>query len=392
MYYIGVDIAKNSHEVCFLDAEGNVLDGNSFNVRNNSSGFTKLEKMLSKYRLTPENSIVGMEATGHYWLVLYSWLMKKSFTIKVINPLVTDGYRHMQIRKTKTDRIDAEIVARVLMFGEYQETSAPDETLLSLRQLCRYRLWQVSSCSDLKRKIIVLLDQVFPEYAKLFSDVFGKTSKELLKSYTTPEEMLSISSHSLSKLLSSVSRGRFSLPKALEIQTAAGNSIGLQIGRDCFAFQIRQMLNQLDFIEAQIAALDVEIKLCMEKLETPIMTIPGIGPVFGATILSEVGDIHRFLSGKQLVSYAGIDASVHESGEFRSNVSHMSKRGSPYLRQALWGAAFVASHTDPELTKYYQRLRARGKHHYVAMGAVARKLCHILYTVLTENRPFEVRD
>ena len=124
----------------------------------------------------------------------------------------------------------------------------------------------------------------------------------------------------------------------------------------------------------------------------PIFTsVPGVGPVYGAVILSEIGDIHRFPSGKQLVSYAGIDATVHESGEFQASQMHMSKRGSPYLRRAIWGAAFVASHSDPELTAYYQRLRARGKHHHVAVGAVARKLCYILYAVLSENRPFEVR-
>ena len=130
----------------------------------------------------------------------------------------------------------------------------------------------------------------------------------------------------------------------------------------------------------------------MEKLSSPITSIPGIGPVYGAVILAEIGNINRFPSGKQLVSYSGIDASVHESGEFAGTRSHISKRGSPYLRRAIWGAAFIASWSDPELSAYYQRLRARGKHHYVAVGAVARKLCYIIYAVLSENRPFEKRS
>ncbi|HEO3673222.1 TPA: IS110 family transposase [Streptococcus agalactiae] len=391
MYYIGIDIAKNSHEVCFLDTEGNILDGNSFNIRNNGSGFARLEQMLSRYHLSGDNALVGMEATGHYWLVLYSWFLEKGFEVKVINPLVTDGYRHMQVRKAKTDRIDAEIVAKVLRLGEYQETSVLDEDVLGIRQLCRYRLWLVSSCSDLKRKIIALLDQVFPEYSHLFSDVFGMASKELLKAYATPEEMLSVSTRKLSKLLEKTSRGHFGKPKAMEIKTLASQSVGIHLAQDAFAFQIRQMLEQLDFVETQIQDLEQEIQAYMDKLDSPVTSVPGVGPVYGAVILSEIGDIHRFPSEKQLVSYSGIDASVHESGDFQASQTHMSKRGSPYLRRAIWGAAFIASHSDPELTAYYQRLRARGKHHSVAVGAVARKLCYILYSVLSENRPFEVR-
>src|SRR5690554_3626183 len=148
MYYIGIDIAKKRHEVCFLDESGNVLDGNSFNIPNTASGLDKLQNYLDKYGLSPTNSLVGMEATGHYWLVLYSWLIEQGFDVKVINPIVTDAYRNMLIRKTKNDRIDAEVVSRVLKMGEYQETSVLDGDTLALRQLCRYRLSQTQTTSD----------------------------------------------------------------------------------------------------------------------------------------------------------------------------------------------------------------------------------------------------
>ena len=391
MYYIGIDIAKKAHEVCFLDQDGQVLDGNSFKIPNTLSGVDKLQKMLDKYALTPENAQVGMEATGHYWLVLYSWLFEKGFDIKVINPIVTDALRNMRIRKVKNDRIDAELVARVLMFGEYQETAIADGDTLALRQLCRFRLSQVQTTSDLKRKVIALLDQVFPEYANLFSDIFGMTSKELLLQYTTPEEIASLSARKLTALLTKSSKGRFGKEKALEIRAAAQGSLGIRIATDAFAFQIRQMVEQLEFVEEQIALLDQQIEAYMAKLDSPVTTIPGIGPIYGAVILSELGDIHRFPSAKQIVSYAGIDAQVKESGEFKGDQAHISKRGSPYLRRAIWGAAFVASWSDPQLKEYYQRLRARGKPHRVAVGAVARKLCYIIFAVLSEDRPYEVR-
>ncbi len=154
---------------------------------------------------------------------------------------------------------------------------------------------------------------------------------------------------------------------------------------------MQQILEQLLFIEKQMEALELGIKAYMAKLDSPVTTIPGIGPVYGAVILSELGDIRRFPSGKQLVSYAGIDPTVHQSGAFNGSQMHMSKRGSAYLRRAIYGAAFIASWADPELSAYYQRLRARGKHHQVAVGAVARKLCYIIFAVLSEDRPYERR-
>ena len=160
MFYIGIDIAKKKHEVCFTDESGNILDGNSFKIPNTRSGLDKFQEMLEKYELSAENAMVGLEATGHYWLVLYSCLVYWGFSVKVINPIVTDGYRRTQIRKTKTDRIDAVLIAKVLRLGDYQETVVADEDLLSLRQLSRFRLSQVQACSDLKRKCVAILDQV----------------------------------------------------------------------------------------------------------------------------------------------------------------------------------------------------------------------------------------
>ena len=391
MFYIGIDIAKKKHEVCFTDESGNILDGNSFKIPNTRSGLDKFQEMLEKYELSAENAMVGLEATGHYWLVLYSCLVYWGFSVKVINPIVTDGYRRTQIRKTKTDRIDAVLIAKVLRLGDYQETVVADEDLLSLRQLSRFRLSQVQACSDLKRKCVAILDQVFPEYQALFTDIFGMTSTALLSNYSTPEEMAAVHTTKLSNLLKKASKGRFEKAKALEIKAVAKTSIGITFASDAFVFEMQQILRQIRFIEQQIEELDQKIDNYMKELNSPITTIPGIGPVYGAVILSELGNIHRFPSGKELVSYAGIDASVSQSGEFTGSDMHMSKRGSPYLRRAIYGAAFIASWADPELEVYYKSLIKRGKHHKVAVGAVARKLSYIIYAILTENRPFEVR-
>ena len=390
MFHVGIDIAKNNHEAAILNDSGELV-GSTLKVTNTTSGAQKLLDIFVKSGVTVDNTVVGMEATGHYWLAIYSFLVSQGYTVKVINPIVTDAYRNMSVRKVKNDQVDAVVIAKVLRLGEYKESPTADEQTLAMRQLCRFRAYEVDLCSDLKRKSIALLDQVFPEYAKLFSDTFGVTSREVLLNYSTPEELSQINTRKLANLLDKASRGRFGKDKALQIKDVAAHSFGITIATDAFAFQLRLLLEQISFIEDQVEALDLQIAAYMEKSASYITTIPGIGPVLGAVILSEVGDIYRFADAKKLVAYAGIDASVCQSGNFEGTQMHMSKRGSPYLRRALYTAAGVAAFHDPELSAYYQRLRQRGKHHGVVIGAIARKLCFIVHSVLTEKRPYEQR-
>jgi transposase len=390
MFYVGIDIAKNTHEAAILSDSGELV-GSTLKVANNTTGAQKLLSSLAKTGVPVDDAVIGMEATGHYWLAIYSFLVGQGYAVKVINPIVTDAYRNMSVRKAKSDQIDAVVIAKVLRLGEYKEAPTANEQTLALRQLCRFRAYEVDLCSDLKRKSIALLDQIFPEYAKLFSDTFGVASREVLINYSTPEELSQINPRKLTNLLDKASKGHFGKDKALQIKDVAAHSIGITIATDAFAFQLRQLLEQISFIEDQVEQLDLEIAAYMKRTDSFITTIPGIGPVLGAVIISEVGDISRFEDGKKLVAYAGIDASVSQSGSFEGTQMHMSKRGSPYLRRALYTAAGVAAFHDPELSAYYQRLRQRGKHHNVAVGAIARKLCYIVFSVLSENRPYELR-
>lgn len=390
MFYVGIDIAKNNHEAAILSDSGELI-GSTLKIANSTVGAQKLLNGLVKAGVPTDNAVIGMEATGHYWLAIYSFLVGQGYTVKVINPIVTDAYRNMSVRKAKTDQIDAVVIAKVLRLGEYKESPTANEQTLALRQLCRFRAYEVDLCSDLKRKSIALLDQIFPEYAKLFSDTFGVASREVLLNYSTPEELSQINTRKLTNLLDKASKGRFGKDKALQLKDVAAHSLGITIATDAFAFQLRQLLEQISFIEDQVEELDLKIAAYLEQTDSYITTIPGIGPVLGAVILSEVGNISRFEDGKKLVAYAGIDAAVSQSGDFEGTQMHMSKRGSPYLRRALYTAAGVAAFHDPELSAYYQRLRKRGKHHGVAVGAIARKLCYIVYSVLSENRPYECR-
>lgn len=342
MYYLGIDIGKNTHVASVLDDSGKIIfKAQSF--KNTTEGDASLLDAFKKYSLFTHNLSIGMEATGHYWLAIYSFLPKNGFSVSVINPIQTDGWRKgTEIRKRKTDIIDSILIADLMRYGSSVEASISDEDILSLRNLSRFRSYLADSIADLK-KIICLLDQIFPEYESVFSNVFGSTSKELLLEYSHPADYDDISIDSLSELISKLSRKQYGSKKANELIKAAKTSFGITFCKDSFSFQLNALLNQMMFIEKQVKETESEIKRLLEVINSPITTIPGIGQILGATILGEIGDISRFSHPSKLVAYAGIDACVSQSGKFNSRNNTMSKRGSPYLRRALFQASLVAS-------------------------------------------------
>lgn len=389
MFYCGIDIAKRNHEASVIDTEGKpLLD--SITIANSKEGCERLFSLFERLSIGKANIIIGMEATGHYWLSVYEHLTGQGYDVRVINPIQSDAFRKMYIRQTKNDSKDSFIIAQVMRFGQYSQTTLSDENTVAMRQLTRFRMALVDSCGDCKRRIIALLDQVFPEYADLFSDTFGTTSKELLLNYPTPDDMLSVSTRKLTTFLSKASHGRFGEEKAKEIRSAAAGSFGVGFAKSAFAFQIKQLVEQLMFLETQIEELDEQISYLLKQVNQVITTIPGIGDTLGAIIISEIGDIHRFDAPNKLVAFAGLDVKVIQSGEFEGTKQHISKRGSPYLRRAIWLAANRAAFCDPILSEYYQSLKTRGKHHLTAVGAVSRKMCNIIFTILRENRAYEV--
>ncbi len=387
MYYCGIDIAKHKHEASIIDESGKaLLDSISFS--NSKEGCEKLQTLFDRLNISANELLVGMEATGHYWLSVHTFLLEYGFDVKVINPIQSEAFRKMYIRQTKNDSKDSFIIAQIMRFGQFSATNLSDEVIIALRQLSRYRLALVDSCGDCKRRVVALLDQVFPEYDSLFSDTFGVTSKEILSKYPTPEDLLTVSSSKLTKLMEKASRGRLGKEKAEQLKNAAANTFGVSFAKDAFAFQIKQLIEQLVFLERQIEDLEVQIAELLKQTGTYITTIPGIGDTLGAIILSEIGDIHRFDAPNKLVAFAGLDVKVAQSGEFTGTRQKISKRGSPYLRRAIWLAASSAAFCDPILSEYYQSLRARGKHHLTAIGAVARKMCNTIYIILMEDRPW----
>lgn len=388
MFFVGIDIGKRNHEACVINEHGQII-GKSLSLPNTQIGGQKLLHYLHKLDPDLSSTMVAMEATGHYWLALYSFLRKQGLTVHVINPIQSDALRNLYIRQTKNDSKDAFIIAEVLRFGRYTSTALADEKIIALRQLSRFRFSLIDSISDLKRKAISLLDQLFPEYEHLFSDLFGKTSSELLMEYTTPEEIVALDTQALAAFLGKHSRNRFGLAKAEELKTAASTSFGIDFALDAFRLQMKVILKQIQVGEEQLELLDEQITRLLGDIDQNLVTIPGVGSVLAAAILGEIGDISRFDTGAKLVAFAGIDPTVRQSGEFCSTHNRMSKRGSPYLRRALWLAANSAKLHNPIMQQFYKQKRAQGKHHMTAIGAVCRKLTYVIHAVLRDQKPYQ---
>ena len=388
MFYIGIDIAKRSHQAAVTDISGNIIV-KPFNFKNTAAGFSQCLSVLEANSVSKDNCVIGLESTGHYWYPLYFFLVEQKFSVKVFNPIQTAAFREITIRKVKNDNLDSIMIADFTRFGRYSETYIPSENMLALKNLSRFRLSVCDICGSLKKRTIVLLDLVLPEYASIFCDIFGTTSKQLLEKYSTPDEFSEISTTKLANFILKASRGRNGREKAELIKTAAQNSIGISYAIDTFSFEIKQLIEQIEFMENQLSEIDAEMaKLLAESEYSVITTISGVGPTLGSIIVSEIGDIERFETSSKLVAYAGLDASVKQSGEFNSSKNKISKRGSPYLRRALWMAAFMSLQCDPALYDYYSRLRARGKSHRLATTAVARKLCIIVWAIMKSKKPY----
>ncbi|MGB9977337.1 IS110 family transposase [Thermovenabulum sp.] len=395
MIYGGIDVAKHSHEVCLVNESGDIVL--KMHIDNNHKGMNKLLQALKRLGLRPDDVKFCLEATGHYWLPIYCYLTDLGFKLHVINPIQSDALRNLYVRKTKTDQKDALLLADLLRLGRAPETRLPSETTLKLQSLSRLRFEFIRQVGSLKNRVLGILDRIFPEYPGCFSDVFIRTSKELLKSYPTPEELAEVDLSELSAFLKEHSRGRFGEERAKKIQSLAKGTFGITIALDAFTLQLRLLIEQIEFIEEQIKVIEDAINEVMEELrpskETPyrhvIETIPGIGPVLAAAIIGEIGDISRFPNPRALVAYAGLDATVRASGLFEGTRNRMSKRGSPVLRNSLWLAAVSARRFNPELKAYYELKRSQGKHLNVATGAVARKLVHLIYSLWKDNRPYD---
>lgn len=357
MIFIGIDIAKFSHYASAVNSDGEILI-NPFSFKNSNEGFNLLLTRLKE--LPTKEILIGLESTGHYSDNLVSFLFNKGFKICIINPIQTDSLRSSNIRKTKNDKIDTFLIAQCLMLHKYTIFSQSDFNILRLKTLCRFRFDIIHSRTRLKTQLTGCVDTIFPELPTLFnSGLKCKTAIAILSKYTSPKNIIKAKTTTITKVLTTVSRGKFKKQHASALKALAKNTIAIDNPSMCL--QVRFLIKQIDLLNEQISSIDDEIKIIMDELNSPILTIPGIGYTLGAMIISEIGDISKFGNPAKLLAYAGLDPSVKQSGNFNATNTKISKRGSKHLRYAIRQAASIIIFNNDTFHNYYITKCSSGK-------------------------------
>lgn len=389
MIYAGVDIAKADHVIAAVDETGAEV-ARPMAFKNTEAGFERCVAWLESIAQTEDDVFVGMEATGHYWMACFAHLTAAGYRACVVNPMQVSAMRRLKgLSGVKNDRIDSFLIAETLRQGNYDETRLATDEVQALKQLTRYHQGLKQELATVKTQAICVLDAYFPEYAGLFSDMFGAASLKVLSECPTPSEVARKRASSIAKMLSEGSHGRLGADRAARVKAAARSSVGIRLGEDAASFQIKTMVSQIEFLNATIAKVEREVEGLLERIEPNITTIPGVSTTTGAQIVAEIGDVKRFKNAASIVKYAGLNSGVDESGKFSAEGVPITKQGSPYLRRSLWLAANRARQFDPRLKAFYDKKRREGKPHRVAVTACARKLCHVVYAVMRDGEPYD---
>ena len=384
---VGIDVAKDKHECFIRSSEGEVL-ADVFTISNNMDGFhTLLEKIQAC--TAPQDKIrVGLEATGHYSYNLLGFLLDNGLATYVLNPLRTNLYRKsLSLRKTKTDRVDARTIAAMLLsdagLKPYTDTAYHNE---ELKSLTRYRFDKVKERAKLKTSVSRLVCILFPELEKLVPTLHMASVYALLEEFPGAKQVAGAHLTSLTSLLEKASKGRYKRDVALSIRDAARMSIGSRMPAK--SLELQHTIRLIRELDAEIHEIEAEIETMMDEIRSPIMTIPGIGCRMGAMILAEAGDLSRFDSPDKLLAYAGMSPSTYQSGQLNNCYPHMEKRGSRYLRYALFNATKYVCLWDPAFAAYLAKKRAEGKHYNVAISHAAKKLVRLIFAMEKSGQPY----
>ena len=389
MICVGIDVAKDKHDCFILSSEGEVL-ADVFTIPNNAEGFDSLLQTIHRCTRPADKIKVGLEATGHYSYNILGFLLNKGLPTYVINPLHTNLYRKsLTLRKTKTDRIDARTIATMLMsdldLKSYTDTSYHNE---ELKSLTRYRFDKVHERAKLKQSVSRLVTILFPELEKVVPSLHMVSIYTLLSEFPGASQIASAHLTHLKTILSNASRGRYDRDKAVEIRDAARNSIGSVMPAK--SLELKHTIRLIRELDAEIEEIENEINSIMTNINSSITTIPGIGTRMGAMILAEVGDFNNFDSADKILAYAGMSPSTYQSGQLISSYSHMEKRGSKYLRYAIFNATKYVCIWDPTFAAYLAKKRAEGKHYNIAISHAAKKLVRLIYAMERSGQPYRM--
>ena len=382
MYFVGIDISKFKHDCAIIDELGDVITS-SWSFNNDCEGFLQFRELLNA--LDGEKKI-GFESTGHYGHNLKMFLEANNFSFMEFNPLLISKFvRSKSLRKTKTDSLDAQSIAQYLMTVEYKPYPPSFYHMDQLKSLTRFRDSLVRQHSRQLVELTNILDRVFPEFKPFFDGKFSVTALYILAHYQSPEKIANMNAKSY-EALRKKSRGKFSMVKFAQLKALAKNTVGRSDD-----FLLKQMEITIDIenqLDAKIDEITAQISECIRGINPPILTIPGIGELTAAVILSEYGDINRFENPAQMLSFAGLEPGYYQSGQAEHG-GHMVKHGSSHLRYALMNATLPLITFEPVFAEYYAKKRAEGKPHRVALTHVAKKLLRVIYTLQTKNNSYD---
>lgn len=398
--HVGIDVSLASHHVQFMDEAGQVLA--SFEVSNDRPGAdTLIRKVLETSQAKHMNTVVmGMEATANLGWHLAHYLKSEleayepnlQSQIHVLNARKVARFKKGYDNLPKNDRIDAWVIADHLRFGRLPQAMTDTTQYEALQRLTRTRFHMVQTIT---RDKTFFLNQMFLKFSGLrqdspFANTFGATSLAVIQELE-PEEIASMSLEDLVAFLVEKGRNRFENPEetARELQKLARNSFRLdKVMKDPVNLSLSVTLSVIQHMESEVRRLDKAIGKLMRAIPNTLESVSGIGPVYAAGIIAEIGDIQRFKNHSALAKYAGLVWNQYQSGDYESEETSRMRTGNRYLRYYLIQAADKVRRYDSEYAEFYQKKYGEAlKHkHKRALVLTARKLVRLVFTLLTTNQ------
>ena len=381
IYFIGIDISKYKHDFCIISNVGEVIVENS-SFDNNKKGFQSFLDQLKPYNKS--NVRIAFEATGHYSLNLELFLIDQGYSFMKMNPLVIHQFlKARSLRRTKTDKADSISIANYLMSVPFKPNSHLLYTIYTLKSLCRSREQLIKERSKFQVLLTNELDKSFPELKPFFNNMISDTLLFILDKYKNASHIALMKDYDS---LRKISHGKFSYAKFAKLKDLAKNTIGYHDNNSDLL--ISTYVSLINNFNDKIDPIDKQISTIIKELNPRMLSIPGLGEISAASILSEYGDISNFSSPNKMLAFAGLEPSIIQSGTLQSN-GKMVKHGSSHLRYSLMNTAMSILRYSPTFYDYYLKKRSEGKCHRVALSHVCKKLVRVIYTLEKNNIDFD---
>ena len=389
MIYVGIDIASEKHDYFMIHHEtGTVFSRSAVTIPNTEAGYKKLHSDISAFcGATGDSNVrIGLESTGIYHTNIIRFLLQQNYNVMMINPILTNMARKAaRVHAAKNDNLDAQTICKYMI--DHSDKFSPYTLSLyhkeALKSLSRKRFFIVEDLKKAKLAVNSLVQIIFPEFKTLFSNIYGDSAIAILKAYGTPNALVRAHVRKVASLL----HGRCKCT-AEQLISVAKTSVG--ICDPHYEFQLMDAIAEMEHIARRIQSYDMQIKAYVDELCPNLLSIPGVGYTTAGLIAGEIRDVHRFHSAESLISYSGLDVMVYESGKYKATNCMASKKGSKYLRYALFQVARIIWQHDPVFRSYYEKKQAEGKHYYVILGHIQKKVLRVIYSILKNGSSYNV--